>query len=93
MRISKLSDDTIYANYEKIERITRRKRYQDPMAAFHQGWDAAIRFAKRVEGAQAVCEQCGKLILSNDDLYFDAACIPFCAKCYDKLFSKGGDNA
>lgn len=93
MRITKISNELIQKNFEKIERMTRRKRYPDSMAAFHQGWNAAIRFAKRVEGAQAVCEQCGKLILSNDDLHFDAAYIPFCAKCYDKLFSKGGNNA
>lgn len=93
MRIAKLSDDTIYANYEKIERVTRRKLYADPRAAFHQGWNAAIRFAIRVEDAQAICEQCGKLIRSNDDYNVDAAFTTFCAKCYDKLFTKGGQNA
>ena len=92
MRITNLTNDAIQKNYEKIERITSRKRYPNPRAAFHQGWNAAIRFVKRVEDAHAVCEQCGKLILGYDDLIFDEACIPFCAKCYDKLFSKGGNQ-
>ena len=90
MKISSLSDELIQKNYEKIERITSRKRYQDPMAAFHQGWIAAIRFAKRVEHADYTCEQCGKLIIKDEDHNFDAEFVPFCQKCYDKLFKKGG---
>ncbi len=93
MKISNISNDLIYKNYEKIERITSRKRYPDPRAAFHQGWNAAIRFVKRVEDAQAICEQCGKLIGSNDDYNVDAAFTTFCAKCHNKLFQKGGCDA
>lgn len=93
MRISSLSDGLIQENYEKIERITRRKRYTDPRAAFHQGWMAAIRFSKRVEQADYVCENCGKLIIKDEDHNFDAGFNPFCKKCHDKLFSEGGNNA
>lgn len=93
MKISNIPNDLIYKKYEKIERITSRKRYPDPRAAFHQGWNAAIRFAIRVEDAQAICEQCGKLIRSNDEYNVDAAFNTFCAKCHDKLFSEGGHNA
>lgn len=93
MKISDISNDVIYENYEKIERITSRKRYPGTTAAFHQGWNAAIRFAKRVEQADYVCEHCGKLIIKDEDHNFDAGFNPFCKKCYGKLFSKGGDNA
>lgn len=92
MRISELSYVLIQKNYEKIERITRRKRYPDPRAAFHQGWIAAIRFAERLEQADCVCEHCGKLIIKDEDHNFDARFSPFCKRCYDKLFTKGGNK-
>lgn len=90
MRITEISDELIEENREKIERITRRKRYPNPSAAFMQGWMAAIRFAERVEQADYVCEHCGKLIIKDEDHNFDAGLNPFCKKCYDRLFSKGG---
>ena len=93
MKIANISNDLIYKNYKKIERITSRKRYPDPRAAFHQGWNAAIRFAIRVEQADYVCEQCGKLIVKDEDHNFDTGFNPFCKKCYDKLFPKGDCNA
>lgn len=49
---------------------------------FKKGWEAAIRFAKKVERSEEICTQCGKLV---EMAYYDSQGVPFCDKCYDKL--------
>lgn len=91
MNINSLT--TKYINKKRYRSFTASRRilYPTPGAAWIQGWDAAIRLAKQVANANYVCEQCGKLLTS--DIRFDDEFTPFCAKCHDKLFKKGGDNA
>lgn len=86
MNINNLTQEYINKKRYRSLAATRRKLYPKPGAAWIQGWDAAIRFAKQVEKAQFVCEQCGKLLTS--DIRFDADFVPFCPKCHDKLFKK-----
>ena len=87
MNINNLT--TVYINKKRYRSLaaTRKKLYSNPGSAWIQGWDAAIRFAKQVANANNVCEQCGKLL--TNDIRFDAEFVPFCPKCYDKLFKKG----
>ena len=54
------------------------------------GWFTAIKFAQRVEKAAGICEQCGKLITTFSDFTQDSEGTTFCAKCFDKVFSKEG---
>ena len=88
MNINNLTPEYINKKRYRSLATTRRKLYQRPGDAWIQGWEAAIRFAKQVEKANYVCEHCGKLL--SNDIRFDAEFVPFCAKCYDKLFMKGG---
>lgn len=91
MNINNLTTEYINKKRYRSLAATRRKLYPKPGAAWIQGWDAAIRFAKQVEKTNYICEQCGKLL--TNDIRFDAEFTPLCPKCYDKLFKKGGDNA
>ena len=71
----------------KITQLTKEfieKHRNSDKEEFKQGWDAAIKFAKKVEEADYVCEQCGKLI-SIENSKLDAWGIPFCKKCYKTL--------
>lgn len=88
MNINDLTQEYINKKRYRSLAASRRKLYPKPGAAWIQGWDAAIRFAKQVENANYICEHCGKLLTS--DIRFDAEFAPFCPKCYDKLFKKGG---
>ena len=54
------------------------------------GWNAAIKFSKKVNKAYGTCEQCGKLIVSDKDLRTDADGAMFCKKCFEKVF--GGED-
>lgn len=90
MNINDLTPE--YINKKRYRSFAARKKlYQRPGAAWIQGWNAAIRFAKQVENANYICEHCGKLL--TNDIRFDAEFVSFCPKCYDKLFKKGGDDA
>lgn len=91
MNINNLTQEYINQKRYRSLAATRRKLYPNPRFAWIQGWDAAIRLAKQVENANYICEHCGKLL--TNDIRFDAEFAPFCPKCYDKLFSKGGNNA
>lgn len=88
MNINKLTQEYINKKRYRSLAASRRKLYPKPGAAWIQGWDAAIRFAKQVEKAQFVCEQCGKLIPHYGDFNMDNQGVVFCAKCHDKLFKK-----
>lgn len=52
---------------------------------FQKGWRAAIRFAKKVEDADEICTNCGKL-LDLGNVEYDAEQTPFCEKCYQRIF-------
>jgi len=90
MKINNLTNEYIIKKRYRSLSASRRKLYPTPGAAWIQGWDAAIRFAKQVDKAENICEHCGKLILQHEDIRFDTEFDPFCQKCYDKLFKKGG---
>lgn len=53
---------------------------------FRRGWLSAIRFAVKVEKADHICTQCGKLIELEDTKY-DNEGVPFCKKCFNKVFN------
>ena len=57
-----------------------------PQFAWRQGWEAALRFASKIENSIAICEQCGKVITDIEDFATDSEGVSFCAKCYDKVF-------
>lgn len=88
MNINNLT--TKYINKRRTNSIVAEtgKISSRPVDAWIQGWNAAIRFAIRVEQADYVCNQCGKLIIKAEDHNFDASFNPFCKKCYDKLFKE-----
>lgn len=86
MNINELTDEYINKKRYRFFAASIRKLYTVPGAAWVQGWDAAIRFAKQVANANYICEHCGKLL--TNDIRFDAEFVPFCPKCYDKLFKK-----
>ena len=90
MNINNLTQEYIRKKRYRSLAATRRKLYPNPGPAWLQGWDAAIRFAKQVEKAGYICEQCGKLL--TYDVRFDAEFTPVCQKCYDKLFKKGAKD-
>lgn len=78
-------------------RIIRERKYadanghkipQNPFYAYEKGWEDAIKFAKRVDRAIAICTQCGKLIEHDNDYRLDADGAEFCSKCYKQLFGK-----
>lgn len=81
MEISQLDKD--YIENEKIKSVKNAKGILS-CDSYKKGWDAAIKFAKKVEEADYVCEQCGKLI-SIENSKLDAWGIPFCKKCYKTL--------
>ena len=89
MNINNLTTEYINKKRYRSLAATRRKLYPIPGAAWVQGWDAAIRFIKQVENANHICEQCGKLLTNANDIRYDTEFVPFCPKCYDKLFKKG----
>lgn len=57
------------------------------LSSFRRGWLSCLRFVKNVEKADHVCTQCGKLIELGDGEY-DNEGIPFCKKCFDKVFNQ-----
>ena len=61
-------------------------------SAWRLGWNAAIKFSKKVNKAYGTCEQCGKLIVSDKDLRTDADGTMFCKKCFEKVFSGEDDK-
>ena len=62
----------------------RRHLYSRPTAAWLQGWQAAIKFAKQVAESEDVCGHCGKLI-GLEEWNCDGE-TTLCDKCYDKLY-------
>lgn len=54
--------------------------------AYEKGWEDAIKFAKRVDRAIAICTQCGKLIEHDNDYRLDYDGAEFCSKCYREVF-------
>lgn len=88
MEVTNLSVDFVRKHREKAFASQKRHLYPTPMFAWQQGWEAAMRFAKKIEGSIAICEQCGKIITDIEDFQSDIEGVPFCAKCYDKVFQK-----
>ena len=88
MEITNLSEDFIKKHRDKAFAGQQKHLYPKPEFAWKQGWEAAIRFAKKMEGAITICEQCGKVITDIENFSTDSEGVAFCAKCYDKLFKK-----
>lgn len=88
MRIRNLTLTFIKKHRTKSMRRLSKRLSLNPKLAYYQGWDNAIRFAILIECSLAICEQCGKIIGDTDDLERDVEGVPFCKKCYDKLFTK-----
>lgn len=83
MELSQISNERLK------EAMLKSAAHQDvtSMPNFQHGWLSAIRFAKKVEKADHFCEQCGKLI-TMEEAQYDACGIPFCKKCFDKVFKQ-----
>ncbi len=75
---------------EQREKLLKKDKVELHPQSWRKGWDAAIKLAQRVEKAAGICEQCGKLITTFSDFTQDSEGATFCAKCFDKLFSKEG---
>ena len=67
----------------------KRRLYARPIAVWWQGWDAAIRWVKRMDNAISICTQCKKVIRDVEDFRQDCEGNDFCAECYDKIFREG----
>ena len=87
MDILNLTEEFINVQRDKADK--RRRQLND--MAWRQGWNDAINFAKEISKAYAICEQCGELITTLD-YSTDNQGMPFCAKCYDKLFNTDASN-
>ena len=53
--------------------------------AWMQGWNAGVHFARRVENAVAICDQCGKLIMNQSNVKYMGDDFIACPICYEKL--------
>lgn len=84
MEISRLDDEFIE---NKMNQSAHKEwhKAQSYVDAVRIGWRAAIRFAKRVEDADDICLQCGKLLHLEEEK-LDARANVFCYKCYEKVF-------
>lgn len=56
---------------------------------FNEGWDAAIRYAKKIANTFDVCSICGRLISDNQAYqgkvhYGESFGEVYCEKCYQK---------
>ena len=67
----------------------KRRLHAMPIAVWRQGWDAAIRWVKRMDKAISICTHCKKVIRDVEDFCTDSEGNDFCAECYDKLFKEG----
>lgn len=88
MEIQQLDEELI--RKEKLKKVQRTKG----ILSFHdfcKGWDACIRFVKKVEKAEAICIQCGKL-LNEGEVVYDQGYEPFCKKCFEKVFGDEKDS-
>lgn len=83
MEISRLVDEFI----EKKMNQSAKSQDVTSWSNFQMGWRSAVRFAKKVEKADFVCTQCGKLI-EYKEAKLDAGGTPFCEKCYKKVFKQ-----
>ena len=86
MEISRLDEEFI----EKKMKQSAKSQDITSWSNFKLGWKSAIRFVKKVEKAEAMCIQCGKL-LNEGNVVYDQGYEPFCKKCYEKVFNS--DNA
>ena len=84
MNISKL--DKQFIRERKYADANGHKIPQKPYLAYEKGWEDAIKFAKRVDRAIAICTQCGKLIEHDNDYCLDYDGAEFCSKCYKEVF-------
>ena len=83
MNIKDLENDFI----EKKMKQSAKSQDVTSWSNFQMGWRSAIRFAKKVEKADFVCNQCGKMI-EYKEVEIDTGGTPFCEKCYQKVFGK-----
>ena len=67
----------------------KRRLYARPIAVWWQGWDAAIRWVKRMDKAISICTHCKNVIRDVEDFCTDSEGNDFCAECYDKIFREG----
>ena len=67
----------------------KRRLHAMPIAVWWQGWDAAIRWVKRMDKTISICTHCKKVIRDVEDFCTDSEGNDFCAECYNKLFKEG----
>lgn len=81
MKVIQLTKE--YIDKHKIEECKKASGLS--CDSYKKGWDACIRFVKKVEEAEGICIQCGKL-LNEDEMMLSWDCEPFCKKCFEKVF-------
>lgn len=82
------------AKIEKAKNSARQRYYRKYKCAsephgFDEGWDAAIRYAKKIANTFDVCSICGRLISDNQAdqgkvHYGKSFGEVYCEKCYQK---------
>ena len=65
---------------------SRGHLYPSPSAAWLQGWNAAIKYAKQIAESDDICNHCGRLI-GLEEWNMDDAGTVLCDKCYNKLYN------
>lgn len=69
------------------QRYYRKYNCAAETSGFNEGWDAAIRFAKKIANTFDICAFCGKLIPDSQayKTYFGKSFGEvYCEKCYQK---------
>lgn len=89
MNINEIDESVIKKARYRIGWQSKRRIYPMPLAAWQQGWDAAIRWVKRMDNAISICTHCKKVIRDVEDFCTDSEGNDFCAECYDKIFRDG----
>ena len=87
MNINEIDESFLLDARYRICQQSKRKMHPTPWAAWMQGWDAAIRWVKRMDKAISICTHCKKVIRDVEDFCTDSEGNDFCAKCYDKVFN------
>lgn len=83
MEIKQLTTERIH------EAMLKSAAHQDitSLSNFRRGWLSCLRFVMKVEKAETMCIQCGKL-LNEGEVVYDQGYEPFCKKCFDKVFNQ-----
>ena len=78
MRLSEISKKHISIQRRKYWNRVNKRYKEEEYFVWKEGWDAAIRFLRKMEDKDTFCCHCGKAIALEEDV--------FCEKCFKKLY-------